>query len=88
MDARGPYSLASSMVSARAPALPSDRLVTSGSGSGIPPVITMVPPPASAIAGARWTAAVMAPRTLIAYAAKCRSRLSSPGRSRWISPAL
>src|SRR5882757_9618588 len=64
----GPYSLASSLVSARAAALPRDRLVTAGSGSGIPPVITIVPPPAPAMAGARCTAAVRAPRTLIAYA--------------------
>ena len=53
-------------MSARIPALPSDRLVTSGTGSGIPPVRTIVPRRAAAIRGPTCATAVIAPTTLTA----------------------
>ena len=84
----GPYRVANSSVSARTPALPRDRLVTSGTGTGIPPVIRYVPRPDAAIRGSRWAAAVMAPTTLTAHTRWCSAVLSSPGASDRITAAL
>ena len=51
--------------------MPSERLVTSGIGSGIPPVMRIVPAPTSVMAGPRCVAAVMAPTTFTAHASRC-----------------
>jgi hypothetical protein len=65
-----------------------ERLVASGIASGIPPVSSTVPVPRSAMRGATWEIAVMAPTTFTAYASRCAVALRAPNGSDWISAAL
>jgi hypothetical protein len=53
-------------VSARRPAFVTERLVAPGTASGMPPVSTIVPRPRSAMRGATWAIAVIAPTTFTA----------------------